>query len=102
MEIVRKITENTPIAALTVGDLREVMRFLQVEDIQPAKKAPEPGKRYVYGLAGIRKLFNVSHVTAQKYKDTIIADAVYQQGKKIVVDADKAMDLFMNYGKKEK
>ena len=54
----------------------------------------EPGKRYVYGLRGIRELFNVSHATAQKYKDGIIKDAVFQSGRKIVVDADKALELF--------
>ena len=57
-------------------------------------------RKYVYGLAGIRRLFNVSHVTAQKYKDTIIADACFQQGRKIVVDFDKAMELFQKQSKK--
>jgi len=51
-------------------------------------------KKYVYGLAGIRKLFNISHATAQRYKDTILADAVSQQGRIIIVDVEKAMELF--------
>lgn len=55
---------------------------------------PEPGKRYVYGLKGIQELFNVSHPTAQRYKDGIIKEAVSQSGRKIVVDADRAMELF--------
>lgn len=54
----------------------------------------ESGKRYVYGLRGIQGLFNVSHATAQKYKDGILKDAVYQSGRTIVVDADKALELF--------
>jgi len=49
---------------------------------------------HVYGLNGIKKLFNVSHATAQRYKDTIIKDAVRQNGRKIVVDVEKAMILF--------
>ncbi len=86
------INDNTPVGALTVGQLREVMGLEAQESIVEIK--PKPDKRYVYGLAGIRKLFNVSHATAQRYKDTIIKDAVMQQGRKIVVDADKALELF--------
>lgn len=84
------ITKETPIAMLTVGQLQEVLGL--------KKEAPEPvvyePKKYVYGLKGIRDLFNVSHVTAQRYKDTILADAVSQQGRVIVVDVEKAMRLF--------
>ena len=57
----------------------------------------ESEKRYIYGLRGIRQLFNVSHATAQRYKDTIIKDAVLQNGRKIIIDADKAMELFNNW-----
>ena len=60
----------------------------------PQGETPEPGKRYVYGLKGIQELFNVSHLTAQRYKDGIIKEAVFQSGRKIVVDADKAIELF--------
>lgn len=56
--------------------------------------APTPSRRYVYGLKGIMELFNVSNMTAQRYKRTIIKDAVSQNGRKIVVDADKAVALF--------
>lgn len=55
---------------------------------------PSSGKRYVYGLKGIQELFNVSHGTAQKYKDGILKNAVFQSGRKIVVDVDKALELF--------
>ena len=40
------------------------------------------------------QLFNVSNMTAQRYKRTIIKDAVSQNGRKIVVDAEKALELF--------
>lgn len=55
---------------------------------------PTSGKRLVYGIKGIQELFNVSHPTAQRYKDGIIKDAVFQSGRKIVVDVDKALELF--------
>lgn len=86
------ITKDTPIAMLTVGQLQEILGISQ--DRTPERVAEDKPKKYVYGLAGIRKLFNVSHATAQRYKDTIIADAVSQQGKIIVTDVDKAMELF--------
>ena len=52
------------------------------------------GKRCVYGLRGISELFNVSLVTAQKYKNTFLAPAISQRGRKIVTDVAKAMELF--------
>jgi predicted site-specific integrase-resolvase len=45
-------------------------------------------------LRGIRNLFSVSHATAQRYKDGIIKDAVSQNGRKIIVDREKALELF--------
>ena len=84
------ITNETPLAMLTVGQFMELVQTNQ----QPHVAETEPEKVYVYGLRGIRKLFNVSHATAQRYKDTVIQDAVLQQGRKIIVDANKAMELF--------
>ena len=85
------ITESTPVVMLTVGQLRD---FLAIPNEQKKAISANNEKRYVYGLAGIRQLFNVSHATAYRYKETIIKDAVSQQGRKIVVDADKALELF--------
>ena len=76
---------------LTVADLRELFReFQTVKPIDP----PVGTGRLVYGLRGIRELFNCSHKTAQYYKDHVIQDAVSQNGRKIVVDADLALKLF--------
>lgn len=94
MEIISK---DTPIALLTVGQLQ---RIFGIEERMQTLEIERP-KQYVYGLAGIRKLFNVSHATAQRYKDTIIKDAVMQNGRKIIVDVDKAMDLFEKYSKRK-
>jgi hypothetical protein len=85
------INHNTPIALLTVGQL---MELLNEDRKQITVSVPETSKRLVYGLHGIKTLFNGSHATAQRYKDTIIKDAVSQNGRKIVVDVDKALELF--------
>lgn len=87
-----EVNDNTPVGALTVGQLKEVMGVDIQEEVSIFNTSAE--KKYIYGLAGIRRLFNVSHATAQRYKDTIIKDAVMQQGRKIIVDAEKALELF--------
>ncbi len=91
--------DDTPMFALTVGEFRELMREEGKQELNHADVPQKEEKSYVYGLAGIRKLFNVSHATAQRYKDTIIKDAVVQCGRKIIVDRDKAIEMF-NQNKK--
>ena len=88
------VTEQTPLSFLTVG---QFMELLNTGKQNAPVVVQESEKRYIYGLRGIRQLFNVSHATAQRYKDTIIKDAVLQQGRKIIIDADKAMELFNNW-----
>jgi hypothetical protein len=88
-----QITNETPIAFLTVGQLLELLNSDKSNETQTI---PEKSKQLVYGLHGIRNLFGVSHATAQRYKDTIINEAVIQNGRKIIVDVDKALELFKN------
>lgn len=87
------ITDNTPLAMMTVGQLKEVIRETKAaEEQQPART-----HKYAYGLEGIRQLFGVGLNTAQKYKDGILKDAVMQHGRKIIVDVDKAMELYQQH-----
>jgi len=62
--------------------------------LENKKVAAKDQPQYVRGLKGIRELFGVSHATAQKYKDTILKDAVSQQGRVIITDVAKAIELF--------
>lgn len=89
-------SQLSPLSSILGVDLESV----KIERSEGASKDinPIPGKRYVYGIRGIQDLFNVSHVTAQKYKDGILRDAIYQSGRKIVVDVEKAMELFNSKG----
>ena len=72
--------------------------FLELlnEQKQPQKESKvEPTqKRYVYGLRGVKELFHCSHATAQKLKDGVLKPAVKQNGRKIIIDADLAIELF--------
>src|SRR5690554_1760531 len=96
------INKDTPIALMTLGQLQKALGFNQKEKEEKQQEVTN-GRRYVYGLKGIRDLFGgISAVTARKYKDTIIADAVSQQGRIIVTDAEKAMRLFNEHTKNRK
>ena len=89
----KQITNDTPIAFLTVGQLLEIIELERKKQnhTTPTPKAPT---RLAYGLIGIRNLFGVSHATAYRYKETIIKEAVSQHGRKIIIDVDKALELY--------
>lgn len=52
------------------------------------------GKKYVYGIRGIANLMNCSISTANRIKKKgILDDAIIQQGRSIIVDVEKALEL---------
>lgn len=81
---------NTRIIDLTVGELMELLgkeRTVTVDHTQSEK-------RFVYGIAGIARLFNCSMATANRIKKSGVIDpAITQYGRMITVDADMALDL---------
>lgn len=92
-----QLSNEAPLSGLTVGQLRDLIREELCNTETPASIAgcsTEGPKRLLYGIKGIENFFNVSHRTAQSYKDGILAPAVSQNGRKIVVDADLALKLF--------
>lgn len=57
-------------------------------------------KHLAYGIAGIAKVFGCSIPTANRIKKSGVIDAAISQvGRKIVVDADKALELAHAAGK---
>ena len=95
------ITAETPIIQMTAGQLAEYLNSHTQTPAQPGAAAAgtqntqaETPRRYVYGIKGIMRLFGVSNVTAQRYKRGIIREAVKQNGRIIVTDADLALQLF--------
>lgn len=84
------ILPTTRIIDLTIGQFEE---WIQSKGFVP-RVAVENRKRYVYGIPGIMGLLNVSESTAHRLKKTVLAPAISQQGRKIIVDADKALELF--------
>lgn len=88
------ISDSTLICTLTVGQFKELLTKQEASNIEP-----QPPKRYIYGLKGIRELLHCSHATAQKLKDTILKPAVMQSNRKIVVDEAMALELMKGRGR---
>ncbi|HCC52888.1 MAG TPA: hypothetical protein DEQ30_13245, partial [Porphyromonadaceae bacterium] len=54
----------------------------------------DTSKKYVYGIVGIARLFGCSMPTANRIKKSGKIDrAITQIGRKIIVDADLALEL---------
>ena len=61
---------------------------------ETGKASSKGEKRYVYGLAGIARLFGCSLPTANHIKQSgKINRAITQVGRKIIVDAELALEL---------
>uniref|UniRef100_UPI002629AAE7 DUF3853 family protein n=1 Tax=Flavobacterium sp. TaxID=239 RepID=UPI002629AAE7 len=75
----------------------EEFLFLQNNSQQISKKplaTIESSKRYVYGILGIAQLFDCSLPTANRIKKSKkIDNAITQIGRKIIVDAELALEL---------
>lgn len=82
----------------TAAVVRETIAEHTAGQSSPNKTAIEAGQ-FVYGLRGISELFNVSHPTAQRYKNTFLAPAISQRGRKIVVNVAMAKQLFNDRNK---
>lgn len=87
------ISLNAPLYSLNVEQYIFLNQYIKEHGPQPQQE----DKEYVYGLRGIQKLFDVSHKTAQRYKDTFLAPAVMQNGRKIMVDKRMALELWMKH-----
>ena len=74
---------KTPIWKLTVEEFLEIAKVLNAE------------KKYEYGLKGIAKMLGSSLSKASEIKSSgILDEAIIQNGNIIIVDKDKALQLF--------
>lgn len=54
-------------------------------------------KEYVYGIRGLADLLGCSKAHAQNLKSSgLFDDAIIQNGRKIIIDKEKALELFKN------
>ena len=71
-----------------------VEEYLEMKSRQETKEVMTKQKNLVYGLEGIKTLFGCSTTTAWRIKSSEwIRPAISQVGRKIVVDADLALEL---------
>jgi len=80
---------DKPLWQFTGKDHAYMMKHVLMESLSPSSK-----KRYVQGYQGIATLFGCSKSTAQRIKKSgIIDEAITQVNRKILVDADLALQL---------
>ena len=92
---------DKPIALLTVRELLEVIEAAKENDdtheigqVCEAVNIGNDGKRYVYGIEGLARLLGCSKATANRIKKSGKIDgAITQIGRKIIIDADKSLEL---------
>ncbi len=79
----KNINPKTPIWKLTVEEFLEVSRDLDF------------GKKYEFGLKGLSKILGCSISKASEIKSSgILDEAIVQNGKIIIIDKEKVLELF--------
>lgn len=69
--------------------------MLTVEEFLEIAKTVNTEKKYEYGLKGIAKMLGCSLSKASEIKSSgILDEAIIQNGNIIIVDKDKALQLF--------
>lgn len=86
---------SKPVWQMTGEELIFLNRHaLQEREAKAAQPAADKEKKYVYGIGGIARLFGCSIPTANRIKKSGRIDrAITQIGRKIIVDADMALEL---------
>ena len=81
----KKIDLKTPICFLTVEELLQVSKGFNAEN------------KYEYGLKGLAKILGCSLSKASEIKSSgILKEAIIQNGQIIIIDKEKALQLFGN------
>lgn len=78
-----EVNLETPLWQLTVGEFLEISKSFIYE------------KKYEYGLKGLAKILGCSVSKASEIKSTgVLDDAIVQKGSIIIIDKEKALQLF--------
>lgn len=87
-----KLLLNTSLEEF-IEALRTGLGLSLLEEDEPHTDC-SPQKHYIYGMKGLAQLLGCSLSTAARIKKSgVLAPAIHQTGKIIVVDADLALDL---------
>lgn len=90
------IDRDTPIWQLTLGDfLQAFQKYTEIPNNIEQEVIEK--KEYVYGINGLADLIGCSKTHASRLKSQEIFDeAIIQRGRKIIIDREKALELFNN------
>ena len=88
---------NIPLWQLTVQEFENLMGRILSEFFQHEEMSARDPPRMAYGLDGLCKVLGCSKSTAMRLKKSgILDEAIVQTGRKIIIDADKALDILYN------
>lgn len=81
-----------PIMMMTGSEFLELLKMASEGHNSDVKDFTE--KKYVYGINGLANLLGCGRTKAQEIKSSgQIDQAIYQSGKTIVIDSEKALQL---------
>ena len=85
---------SEPVWQMTGEEFVMLSRHASDKTEEQPQPVTETDRKYVYGIAGIARLFGCSLPTANRIKKSGKIDkAVTQIGRKIIVDAELALEL---------
>ena len=88
-----KELKEKPIWQMTGEEFLFLQQNSESKPVHPVT-VPETQKKYVYGIGGIARLFGCSIPTANRIKQSGKIDkAITQIGRKIIVEAELALEL---------
>ncbi|TFU94164.1 DUF3853 family protein [Barnesiella sp. WM24] len=87
-----------PLWQYTGEQLLELLDSRNVRDnIAPESTASTANRWLVYGIEGLCELLQCSKATAHRIKNSgVIKDAITQTGRKIIIDAQLALELIQS------
>ena len=77
------------------NETKKYLWQLTIDEFKELQKEITKEKTYEYGIKGLAKILGCSRSKAYQIKASgILDDAIIQNGKVIVIDVDKALQLF--------
>lgn len=85
-----EITNDTPLALLSVGQFKNLLNLAEKPEPSKIKDFAPDDKEYIYGLSGLAKLLNCSKPTAQILKNSGKISFM-QSGRKLIFNKSQVL-----------